>query len=248
MAEEIISNNPGIKEFFSVCDDLIGGKFILANLKITTILKAIASSEELYHIFSQCMEGFNFAKEFKDACESPDGFQMPKSDEKILAFVFCLMLQVDNKKMDLQAFIRDNFDSPDGYGTSYANFTRAVFVPFREGVANVLKNGVNTVSATEVVDTPKVTESVEDTVLNKIRSYVRMISEALDRSTKIKGDNRDNLKVVITALYEAIELKNFSILNALTIPLELTGSRDRTIRAIFEDMKETLYNYYYRAQ
>ena len=49
-----------IKSFFIACDEMIEGRFILSDIKISKILKAIASSEVLYNTFAQVLNNFKF--------------------------------------------------------------------------------------------------------------------------------------------------------------------------------------------
>ena len=46
------------------CNELIDGKFILADSKISKILKDVTESKEVYNLLSECMANFNFEREF----------------------------------------------------------------------------------------------------------------------------------------------------------------------------------------
>lgn len=236
-----------LDEFYSACDDLIGGKFILSNLKITTILKTIASSDLLYNLFSKCMNGFNFTNEFKLATNDLV-LKMPESREKTLAFVFCLLLQIDNKKMDLQRFVKEHFDSPDGYNVSYANFAKVVLIPFKEYVKEIIEEMQEDKPQEPVQNTTPVEpeeRSREDLTLDKIDDYVYELEELLKQDTRLKKDVRENLQVTLAAMHEAVDLSNFVIINALTIPLELCLKKSKSMQRVFMNIKAVLYNYYY---
>ena len=56
-----------IAQFISSVDDMINGKFILADVKITRVLNMIAGSDELYRYISECMIGFDFSREYHRA-------------------------------------------------------------------------------------------------------------------------------------------------------------------------------------
>ena len=65
--EYSIDEQQKLKEFFAACDEMIGGRFILSDVKVAKILKAIASSKTLYDMFANCLLNFNYNREFKNA-------------------------------------------------------------------------------------------------------------------------------------------------------------------------------------
>ena len=56
----------------------------------------------------------------------------------ILCCQVCFLLDVDNKKINLQNFINEHFFNSDGYNLSYANFALNVLVPFKNSVMQEL--------------------------------------------------------------------------------------------------------------
>jgi hypothetical protein len=50
------TENIKIKNFFDACNEMIQGRFILSDIKISKILKAIANSEVLYDLFAQVLQ------------------------------------------------------------------------------------------------------------------------------------------------------------------------------------------------
>lgn len=128
-----------IAQFVASCDDMINGKFILADVKITKVLNMIAGSEELYRYISECMVGFDFSKEYHRA-EVKNGlnggvFAVPTDPNKLVAFVFCLLVECDAKRLDFYNFINDNFGI-SGKSEAYRNFSNQLLVPFKEIVAS----------------------------------------------------------------------------------------------------------------
>ena len=98
-----------IAQFIAGCNDMINGKFILADVKITKVLNNIAESEELYRFISECMNNFDFIKELhraemKNSLNS-GAFTPPQEPEKLVAFVFCLLVECDAKRIDFYSFI-----------------------------------------------------------------------------------------------------------------------------------------------
>ena len=128
-----------IAQFVASCDDMINGKFILADVKITKVLNMIAGSEELYRYISECMVGFDFAKEYHRAevKNSLNGgvFAVPSDPNKLVAFVFCILVECDAKRMDFYTFINENF-ALESRADAYKNFAGKLLVPFKEVVSS----------------------------------------------------------------------------------------------------------------
>ena len=243
-----------IDTFYNACDDLIGGKFILSNIKITAILKTIASSDTLYNLFSRCMNGFNFTDEFNKATngESKSKFDMPKEDTKIIAFVFCLLLQVDNKKINLQNFVKEYFFNPDGYNISYANFAKVVLIPFKEAMHRQLDEPEEETYVEPVVeendeddDGDKVGELL-DKMFDDVKSYVDEIQVTFRQEWKNKKTYNE-VDITIRAMKEACEIKNYLILNALVSALDrqITGKR---LKLLVLEIEKIITRFHYEAK
>lgn len=136
-----ISNEEVLKinEFINGCNEIINGKFILADIKISKMLNIIANSEELYRYISECMVGFDFAKELHSAemknSFNRSGFVAPENPEKLVAFTFCFLVECDAKRIDFYTFIQENFISKDR-SLVYSKFANTLLVPFRDIIAS----------------------------------------------------------------------------------------------------------------
>lgn len=127
-----------ISQFIASCDSMANGKFILADVKITKILNMIAGSEELYRYISECMTGFDFVREYHRA-EVKNGlnggvFAVPQEPKKLVAFVFCLLVECDAKRLDFYSFINENFKIASSTD-AYQNFANNLLVPFKDIIA-----------------------------------------------------------------------------------------------------------------
>lgn len=254
-----------IDTFFSACDDLIGGKFILSDIKITAILKTIATSDTLYNLFSQCMNGFNFAEEFNLATnnDSKRKFDMPTDDSKIVAFVFCLLLQVDNKKIKLPNFVKDYFFSPDGYNISYANFAKVVLIPFKQAMHRFLDEPEEEYDTEDSNDDyvpdgqPQQDEDVEDnkTIDDELNDLTnRMFEDVQYYVEKIKTEfpqvwtnkkTYNEVDITIRALSEACDIRNYLIMNALVSALEHQVSGKKQLKLLVLEIENIIAKYHY---
>ena len=126
-----------IAQFLSSCDDMINGKFILADIKITKVLNMIADSEELYRYISECLTGYDFVRELHRS-EVKNGlnggvFAVPTDESKLVAFVFCLLVECDSKRIDFYTFINENFRMAEN---SYQEFSQKLLLPFKNIISN----------------------------------------------------------------------------------------------------------------
>lgn len=253
-----------LKNFFSACDEMINGRFILSDIKIKKILNAIATSTVLYELFAKCMVDFNFKNEFRNAKVSNrvNGgyFVLPDDERKILALVFCFLIDIDNGRINLQNFINENFYSADGYNISYSNFAINVLVPFKNSVGRVL--GVTESGEDSNTDYMEETEQIgmegvveEDTVEtpacnNTKLKYADLLMElnqlysAVKKEPKLKDETRQELIIIIKAIKEAITMEKLVFINALVIPLEHMLAKHKKLKGYYNDFKNSLMEFY----
>ncbi len=245
-----------IKNFFDACNEMIQGRFILSDIKISKILKAIANSQVLYDLFASVLSDFKFKEEFENAKTNNkiNGgyFSIPEQDEKKIALVFCLLLEVDNQKMNLQNFVNDYFYSPEGYNISYSNFSLSVLVPFKNAVLNLLdcnEDGTYVEEEDEVEEVEEPETEVEPNHKQKIMfaNLTMSLNELLSviNRSKIDSESKEELNIIISAIFEAIQIENLNIINALIIPLEHMIGKNKQVKFYYNDFKECLVQFYY---
>lgn len=252
------SENIKIKNFFDACNEMIQGRFILSDIKISKILKAIANSQVLYNLFAHVLSDFKFKEEFENAKTTTkiNGgyFCLPEDEEKIIALVFCMLLEVDNQKMNLQNFVNDFFYSPEGYNISYSNFALSVLVPFKNAVLFLLEcdeNGEPLELEPELEEESETDEEYysyandqQKLLFANLKMSLNELLSVIMRS-KLNSEEKEELQIIINALFEAIDLENLNIINALTIPLEHMIGKNKHVKFYYNDFKEALIQFYY---
>lgn len=134
--------------FLQRCDEVMQSKFILADTKIGDLLKAIASSDLLYAFFREITRDFDYpaAKEkyMNGAASSPQRRRLlfPDDLSEKLAFIFCLLIDLDNKDIDLSDFLREFFYEDGSVYESYYAFCNQVIKPFKNDVKNIFRGGL----------------------------------------------------------------------------------------------------------
>jgi len=246
-----------IIECLNIVDELIGGKFILFDTKASKLLKVIASSEFLYGLFAKCLVDYDFAhalrlgEEYKKAQGT---FKLAEDNDQVLAFVFCLILEVNNKKLSLNNFVTNNFFSPNGYNYSYLNFSRSILQPFK--IVLMQELGIEEMVA-EMNFKEKQME-MDDVVKDNIReeeSEIKILFANLlfalnelhakvVEDKKIKQNIKDEEYIIVVGLIEAVKLENLKVLNALIIPLEYVLGKQKSVKSEYQAVKDCMLEIY----
>lgn len=224
-----------ILAFAEAVDDMINGKFILADIKISKILKAIAQSKELYNLLAECLLNFNFEREFEIAKNNgyaEKSFKLPDENYKKIAFVFCFLVEVDNKKIAFYDFITSYFTSTNANSTTeYKAFAEQMLLPFKNEILSRfdLNEQSETTSQPAVnseVQQPQQQKSTQSKINNleklegQIISCIGELKMEIELTTKLKESKRVDILQYLNAIIEAVKIKNMKIINALLIALD----------------------------
>lgn len=118
----------GFGEFLTACEALRNCKFVVAENKISALLKAIADNKQLYSMFGVALYGFDYKTTFTE-CIGSNVFSLPADTKKAIALVFRILLDIDAGKMSLQNFLEAYFYSVS-INESYARFCLEIIAPF----------------------------------------------------------------------------------------------------------------------
>lgn len=119
----------GLGEFLSACEALKNCKYVLAESKITALLKSIADNKQLYSMFAVSLYGFDYSRTFS-SCVNNGTFVLPTEQKKAVALIFRILLDIDNGKIELRNFLEAYFYSPM-INESYARFCLEIITPFQ---------------------------------------------------------------------------------------------------------------------
>jgi hypothetical protein len=132
------------EKFFSECDAMAAGKFILAERHIRSILKTVAGSSVLLSVFAYAATGYNFAPEFDRHVSVENGrksLALPRDDRDFLAFAYCLLMEIDGRNIDFHKLLNEYYDHADGMADSYRLFCAAVVLPMKAAVRAARADG-----------------------------------------------------------------------------------------------------------
>ncbi|MBE5733736.1 MAG: hypothetical protein E7347_01650 [Clostridiales bacterium] len=127
--------------FLERCDEFIDSKYILADVKLANLLKAIASSDTLLALFQNCLTDFDYFGAQKkylvksQHLSSDKGeFVMPPNSRELLAFIFNVLVDIDAKRINLNDFLNKYFFVDGSCSSSYDAFINAMIKPFKNSV------------------------------------------------------------------------------------------------------------------
>ena len=78
-----------------------------------------------------------------------------------------------------------------------------------------------------------------------LRMSLNELLSVIGRS-KINYEQKEELNIIINAMFEAIDLENLNIVNALVIPLEYMIGKNKQVKFYYNDFKECLVQFYYK--
>lgn len=213
-----------ISAFMSSCDDLINGKFIFAGNKVANILKSINESPELYEVISECLKNFNYEKEFGRAkVKLPTkrgSFKMPEENTAIIPLVFCMLVEIQEGKIDFKQFLADYFETDDD-NSQFENFANQVIVPFKNAIAFLFEiEGDNKFKPVEDKperrEEPAKVSSKEDKFFETVKDIASQILDDIEY-IKVKEDVAEDVKYMAETLLYAVGKKDIKMTNAIII-------------------------------
>lgn len=137
----------GYGEFLTACESLKNCKYVIAESKITALLKSIADNKQLYMLFGKVLYGFDYSAVFSE-CVYNGLFALPDDPKTAVALVFRILLDIDSGKMSLRSFLEAYFYSVS-INESYARFCLEVVSPF-ESYCRTLLAGAETDEKSDV--------------------------------------------------------------------------------------------------
>ena len=246
--------------FCQACDELKNSKIILADAKVSKVLRSIVSSPTLVEIIGDALVGYNYANELSK-CTTTDlegnmHIELPAEPYRVIALVFSILTEFDTRRLDLQEFVEQYF-AAENLTESFNRFCNELIVPFRnflcEWVEYKTKKGSNDMPVTEeVFDAREEIEEEDDecgvdtaeALFADLKVILNQIKETVNLDTKIKQDRLDDLNITIDALLATIELGNFKILNALLISLNNMLAPIRSVRFYNMELQNRLAKFY----
>ena len=186
--------------FLERAQEFIDSKYILADIKIVGLLKAIASSETLIAIFKNCLTDFDReAAEKKYLIKSPylstdkGEFVFPSSTKELLAFAFSILVDIDAKRMEMSTFLNKYFYIDGSFASGYDAFINAMIRPFVGAVKTLMESVIDG----KLQDPVEAICELENQKAKQIAEEEQRLEKEKKYSQKVYGENIKSIKEIL---------------------------------------------------
>ncbi len=217
--------------FNNACDEFISGKYILADIKIASILRIIAEDEKLKDIVSSCLESYDFNDKFTHSIHSKgNGYvlDVPTNEKEIIAFAFSLLYKLDNKDINFYDFISQFYKvDSDLPGKEFYNFANAIIIPFKQAINSIYSKRHIIVE----------TDDYQKNYYNKIMTTVKLIARNID-NYKLKMNEKEEFTMLLNSLYLASEQNDKKLVYSLMIALDYFSRINKKTKPAYMSLEE----------
>ena len=264
-----------VQACLSDLDELSAGRFIFAENMIGKVLQDISESPEIYGLIAECMKSFNFDKEFNRAkvkLPTKDGyFMMPESKAIVLPLVFCILVDIRDKKLNLRDFLKNYFQSED-IG-EFENFSRMVIKPFKDAISYCfgMQNNENQETkqdeeleqkamqveqnakeneeerqqkVKEEIKNEKLRNEKDNQFFEKIIRISNQMLEAMELEKHIKPELKDDLVYLINNLISCAKNNDINNVSAFIVALNYIAKPVKNLRFLYMELKSDLTEYF----
>lgn len=205
-------------QFLEKCDELKKCKFIMATSKIKDLLKCIVNSPELYRLFETVTKDFNYP-EYKNKClvTTDDGIMrksyvaLPSTVGQRLAFIFCLLVEIDRDTINLNDFLQIYYREDGSYFASYQAFCKNIISSLEDLIRQVFK---------EQLQAPDVQSSYQPANASRANLLTTITLEMEEEKrfvfeSSLSGEEKENGIKILNSLYDAVKEGNIDRIDAL---------------------------------
>ena len=220
-------NNLDLKQFNLACDDFIAGKYILADIKVKSLINSINQSEKLTDLVSACLDGFDFSVAMRESV-TPRGLNLPQEDKQIVAYCFNVLYNLEQGSITFLDFLSKYFVSNKTTGGEEFNmFASTIIEPFKQAVNN------------QYLQMYEMTSS--DDYQNNLFHKLARVSEAnlntMD-SIKLKEIEKEELQLLLMAMIEASNKNDRKLIYALMVGMDYFVKSNKRARNIYLQLKD----------
>lgn len=132
-------NEQNVMRFLDTLDELIGGKYSAAAGLIRKALIQLSESKDLKEAMKAVTRDFDYPSARGRYLKYPaargaryGAAYLPAERKDVVAFVFCLLMDLDAGRIDMDDFLLRYFYVDGSYTASYQKFAERMIKPFRE--------------------------------------------------------------------------------------------------------------------
>ena len=222
-------NSEDILVFTSACDKMIDSKYIMVDKRIADILKSIAECKPVYNLIAECMINFNFDKQFKNGTMGNE-FQLPEDPKDLVAFVFCLLNCLDDKKININDLLM-RYYSRDNQVSSYSQFNSHVILQFRNAVYFLLVGEQLEPKQEKSVKNTATVPNFDSEVNSRLLFLIKDLKDYVSGLKKIKGSyiTKAEMMTIIISFIGEIEKNNTAVYKSMLIGVKAGAGNDKEL-------------------
>ncbi len=200
MEDKALTKKEELDLFLERAQEFIDSKYILADIKIVGLLKAIANSQTLIAIFKNCLTDFDReAAEKKYLVKSPylstdkGEFVLPSSSKELLAFTFSILVDIDAKRVEMSSFLNKYFYVDGSFASGYDAFINAMIRPFVKAVKTLMDSVIDG----KLQDPVEAICELENQKAKQIAEEEQRLEKEKKLAQKVYGENIKNIKEIL---------------------------------------------------
>ncbi len=249
--------------FYNACQELKKSKIILADAKVSAIVRSVVSSPALVEVVGETLVGYNFLNTLDNLTRNKQNAILPSEPRKVIAFVFSLLSEIDARRIDLQEFV-DQYFKADTLAESFERFNAELIEPFCRYLCDWVNGELgddydefcddeddddeeddedDEIEADDQVTDIGAIDKVEQ-FFDDVRIILTQIRETIALDSKIKPDRMADLNITINASIEAVDLQNLKIFNALLISLNNLLHSVKSVRFYNMELQNRVADFY----
>ncbi len=257
-----------IINFIDCCNQMISGKYILAENKIAQILTSIRSSEIIFEEVSKNLIGFDFEEKYYklEVKNKLNGskFTMPEERSEIIAMVYNLLNYFDLQKLNFHGFIVENYADDSGKA-NYVLFGQEVLKPFRDAVteifdisADVKKSEITAIMNSddrafstqeellkEKIKQDEIKDMQDKVFFDDLSKQIEELINVVKMDSKIKPAKKDDMIFILEAcIKSANKYKDIENVSALLVAFDVLALKVKTVKYRYEKIKDLILSYY----
>ena len=200
MEDKALTKKEELDLFLERAQEFIDSKYILADIKIVGLLKAIANSQTLIAIFKNCLTDFDReTAEKKYLVKSPylstdkGEFVLPSSSKELLAFTFSILVDIDAKRVEMSSFLNKYFYVDGSFASGYDAFINAMIRPFVKAVKTLMDSVIDG----KLQDPVEAICELENQKAKQIAEQEQRVEKEKKLAQKVYGENIKNIKEIL---------------------------------------------------
>ena len=165
-----------INNFNEKCLDFMSGKYILADIKVRAILRAINESDVLTNLVARCVNNYDFNEGFKratgDTIGEMDSLVLPEKPRERVALIYHILRCIDEEVISFYDFVSKYIRKSNQIGNEeFTAFAETIVKPFNEAINTLLQTEYAEKDLAGTSRSMRSMESVIGEILPKLDEY-----------------------------------------------------------------------------